>query len=55
MIYKNKWCIIYENTMKEGYEKKIELLDAFQRGYSLNPRNSNFYQNKKEEQEEQEM
>ena len=37
------------------YEKKIELLDAFQKGYSLNPRSSNFYQIKKEEQEEQEM
>lgn len=55
-LYKDDpYSIVYFDNMKEGYEKKIELLDAFQRGYSLNPRSSNFYQNKKEEQEEQEM
>lgn len=48
------YSVVYLDNMKEGYEKKIELLDAFQRGYSLNPRSSNFYQNKNEEQEEQE-
>ena len=55
-LYKDDpYSVVYFDNMKEGYEKKIELLDAFQRGYSLNPRSSNFYQVKKEEQEEQEM
>ena len=38
------YAVIYLQNMKDGYEKKIELIDAYQKGYSLNPRSSNFYQ-----------
>ena len=38
------YAIVYLDNMKEGYAKKIELVDAFQKGYSLNPRSSNYYQ-----------
>lgn len=37
------YSVVYLDNVKMGYEKKIELLDAYQRGYSLNPRSSNFY------------
>ena len=31
------------DNIKAGYEKKIELIEAYQRGYSLNPKSSDFY------------
>lgn len=45
-IYKaDPYSIVYMNNIKQGYQKKIEMLDAFQRGFSLNKRNPNFYMN----------
>lgn len=45
LFYKDDpYSVVYLNNMKEGYKKKIELLDAFQKGYSLNPRSAKFYQ-----------
>lgn len=38
------YSVVYLDNVKEGYKKKIELLDAFQKGYSLNPRSAKFYQ-----------
>lgn len=37
------YFVVYPDGMKCGYEKKVEMLDAFQRGYSLNPRSSHYY------------
>lgn len=45
------YSVVYMQNMKDGYKKKIEMIDAFQKGYSLNPRSSNFYQILKEDQE----
>ena len=45
-IYKaDPYSIVYMDNIKQGYQKKIEMLDAFQRGFSLNKRNPNFYMN----------
>lgn len=37
------YSVVYLENIRQGYLKKIELLDAFQKGYSLNKRNTNFY------------
>ena len=37
------YSVVYLDNMKRGYEKKVEMLEAFQKGYSLNPRSNNFY------------
>ncbi len=45
-IYKtDPYSIVYMDNIIQGYQKKIEMLDAFQRGFSLNKRNPNFYMN----------
>ena len=40
---KDPYSVVYLDNIKAGYEKKIELIEAYQRGYSLNPKSSNFY------------
>jgi len=45
------YSIVYLENMKRGYEQKIVMLEAFQKGYSLNPRSNNFYQNQMQETE----
>lgn len=39
------YSVVYLDNMLEGYEKKIEMLDAFQRGLSINPRSGKYYAN----------
>ena len=39
------YSVVYLDNMLEGYEKKIEMLDAFQRGLSINPRSVKYYAN----------
>ena len=44
-LYKyDDYYTIYRAKMLEGYEKKIEMLDAFQRGLSINPKNVKYYE-----------
>lgn len=42
---KDPYSVVYLPNLLEGYEKKIEMIDAYQRGYSLNPRSQTFYEN----------
>lgn len=45
-IYKtDPYSIVYMDNIIQGYQKKIEMLDAFQKGYSLNRRSPKFYLN----------
>lgn len=45
-IYKaDPYSVVYMDNIKQGYLKKIEMLDAFQKGYSLNKRSPKFYLN----------
>ncbi len=37
------YSVVYLDNMLEGYEKKIEMLDAFQRRLSINPRSGIYY------------
>ena len=37
------YAVVYLDNMITGYERKIEMLNAYQKGYSLNPRSANFY------------
>ena len=40
---KDPYSVVYLDNLIEGYKKKIELIEAFQKGYSLNPRSTNYY------------
>ena len=37
------YSVVYLDNIKAGYAKKIELIEAYQRGYSLNPKSQNYY------------
>lgn len=37
--YKDPYSVVYLDNMKTGYDKKLELIAAFQQGYSLNETN----------------
>ena len=40
---KDKYSVVYLDNLKAGYLKKIEMIEALQKGYSLNWRSENFY------------
>lgn len=40
---KDPYSVVYLENMKQGYETKVKMLEAFQKGYSLNPRSDNYY------------
>lgn len=40
---KDPYSVVYLDNLIDGYCKKIEMLNAFQKGYSLNPRSDKFY------------
>lgn len=45
-LYKHDpYSTIYIENMLSGYKKKIEMINAIQKGYSLNPKSTNFYMN----------
>lgn len=41
--HKDPYSVVYLDNMKAGYNKKVELIDAYQRGYSLNEKSTRFY------------
>lgn len=52
-LYSNDpYSIVYLDNMLLGYQKKIEMISAFQKGYSLNPKSVNFYIDKEASAEE---
>lgn len=45
-IYKiDPYSVVYIDNIKQGYLKKIEMLNAYQKGFSLNNRSPQFYLN----------
>lgn len=45
-IYKiDPYSVVYIDNIKQGYLKKIEMLNAYQKGFSLNKRSPQFYLN----------
>ena len=50
---KDPYSVVYLDNLIDGYKKKVELIGAFQKGYSLNPRSTNYYKNFTEESKEE--
>lgn len=42
---KDPYSVVYLDNLKAGYAKKIDLIEAYQQGYSLNPKSPQFYAN----------